>query len=151
MYRPNFCTGCGAPFERRRWRFWPCRSFCSVCAKEFRRARIILPLLASVALFGGGFLAGRANRSAPPLLIIEQRKADAVTADGNFQSGLQPVSAMPIKADERLSAAQETVYICGARTKRGTPCSRKVRGTGRCWQHRGKAAMLPAAKLIVPS
>jgi hypothetical protein len=24
-----------------------------------------------------------------------------------------------------------------------------VRGTGRCWQHRGRAAMLPAAKLIV--
>lgn len=122
-----------------------------MCAKEFRQAQIILPLLASLALFGGGFLAGRANRSAPPPLIIERREASAVTASGSSQSGLQPASATGIKADEHLSAAQETVSICGARTKRGTPCSRKVRGTGRCWQHRGKAAMLPAARLIVPS
>jgi hypothetical protein len=50
---------------------------------------------------------------------------------------------------ERPTDPDEIVSICGARTQRGTPCSRRVRGTGRCWQHRGRGAMLPAAKLIV--
>jgi hypothetical protein len=43
------------------------------------------------------------------------------------------------------------VAICGARTKKGTPCQRRVRGgVGRCWQHRGKPAILPPSKLVVP-
>lgn len=29
-----------------------------------------------------------------------------------------------------------TTGTCGARTKDGTPCKRKVAGGGRCWQHR---------------
>jgi hypothetical protein len=28
--------------------------------------------------------------------------------------------------------------ICGARTKSGKPCQRKVKGGGFCWQHRDK-------------
>jgi len=42
---------------------------------------------------------------------------------------------------------EETVYFCGAPTKKGTPCSRRVRGGGRCWQHQGQNAMLPPEKL----
>ena len=42
----------------------------------------------------------------------------------------------------------ETIYFCGAQTKKGTLCSRRVKGGGRCWQHAGQAAMLPQAKLI---
>ena len=151
MYQPKFCAECGATIKSKRWHFWRSRNFCSMCAKEFRRAQIIPPLLVSVALFGGGFLAGRIGRPPAPTLIIERREAAAATAGGNAQSGSQPVTITPAKIDEHLTASQETVSICGARTKRGTPCSRKVRGTNRCWQHRGKAAMLPASKLIVES
>jgi hypothetical protein len=50
---------------------------------------------------------------------------------------------------ERPTDPNEIISICGARTKKGTPCQRRVRGTGRCWQHRGMNAMLPASKLIV--
>lgn len=42
---------------------------------------------------------------------------------------------------------KEAVYFCGAETKKGTPCSRKVKGGGRCWQHTGRAAMLPENQL----
>jgi hypothetical protein len=42
----------------------------------------------------------------------------------------------------------ESVYFCGAQTKKGTLCSRRVKGGGRCWQHAGQSAMLPQAKLI---
>ena len=42
----------------------------------------------------------------------------------------------------------EPVYFCGAQTKKGTPCSRRVKGGGRCWQHKDKEAMLPQEELI---
>jgi hypothetical protein len=47
------------------------------------------------------------------------------------------------------SPPAEDVYICGARTKKGTPCSRRVHGPVRCWQHKGARAMLPPEKLLV--
>lgn len=52
---------------------------------------------------------------------------------------------------KRETAAVETdkVYYCGATTKKGTPCSRKVKGGGRCWQHKGQEAMLAQEKLLI--
>lgn len=41
------------------------------------------------------------------------------------------------------------VYFCGAETKKGSPCSRRVKGGGRCWQHSGQSAMLPESKLLL--
>ncbi len=45
-------------------------------------------------------------------------------------------------------AESETTYFCGAQTKKGTPCSRRVKSGGRCWQHVGQPAILPPEKLI---
>lgn len=45
-------------------------------------------------------------------------------------------------------AAAQTVYFCGALTKKGTPCSRRVKGGGRCWQHKGQDALFPPEILI---
>ncbi len=47
------------------------------------------------------------------------------------------------------SLVPEVVYLCGAKTKKGTPCSRKVKGSVRCWQHLGQEAMLPAKELKI--
>lgn len=49
---------------------------------------------------------------------------------------------------ETKTAEIETTYFCGAATKKGNPCSRRVKGGGRCWQHAGQAAILPPEKLI---
>lgn len=46
------------------------------------------------------------------------------------------------------STQEEIVYFCGARTKKGTPCARRMRAGGRCWQHEGQPAMLPPEKLV---
>ena len=43
----------------------------------------------------------------------------------------------------------EPVYFCGAATKKGSPCSRRVKGGGRCWQHEGKDAMLAEKELLI--
>ena len=53
------------------------------------------------------------------------------------------------KSADRQNPASEAVYFCGAQTKKGTPCSRRVKGGGRCWQHAGQPAMLPPEKLLI--
>ncbi len=49
----------------------------------------------------------------------------------------------------RQNEKKDPVYFCGAETKKGTPCSRRVKGGGRCWQHEGKVAMLPDKQLSI--
>jgi hypothetical protein len=47
------------------------------------------------------------------------------------------------------NAVPEAVYVCGVKTKKGMPCSRKVKGSGRCWQHVGQEPMLPQKDLRI--
>lgn len=163
MYKPNFCAECGARIERTRWRIWTSRRFCSACDKRFRKARLALPLVASVTLFGVGFVAGRSGRPTPPPLIIERdqptipsvlpqitsRPTEMREGKAGTPPSPEPHDSPSGTANERPTDPNEIVSICGARTKKGTPCSRRVRGTGRCWQHKGMPAMLPPSKLIV--
>ena len=164
MYKPNFCVECGARIERKRWRLWTSRRFCPDCEKRFQKSRLVLPLMICATLVSIGFVVGRARRPAPPPVIIERSQLSALApsqaasqpAGANAERINAPQPAEPRygpsgTANERPTDPNEIVSICGARTKKGTPCSRRVRGTGRCWQHRGKPAMLPPAKLIVPA
>ncbi len=167
MYRPNFCAECGARIERARWRLWTSRRFCPSCEGRFRGARVVAPLAASIALLISAFAAGRLTRPAPPPLVINRMTPPASSAPAGASrqattqapanpanSAAKPDASAPrYGADgtpgERPTDPDEIVSICGARTKKGTPCSRRVRGTGRCWQHLGRPAMLPPSKLVV--
>ena len=60
----------------------------------------------------------------------------------------EPV-AKTIDKGQVVREVSEPSYYCGAETKKGTPCSRKVKGKKRCWQHEGREAMLPQSKLAV--
>jgi hypothetical protein len=154
MYKPNFCSECGTKLLRLRWYLWTSRKFCNGCARRLRKARILPPLFASLALLSLGYLTGRSRSPAPPPLII-QRRADSPVSDGDI-SRSNPESSSSgsenkskdAKNAATVSAAEE-VYLCGARTKKGTPCSRRVHGPVRCWQHKGMPAMLPQEKLLV--
>jgi hypothetical protein len=76
--------------------------------------------------------------------------SDAVASRTETETGALSQKAPAAKqnlSDESQNSAPETVYFCGAQTKKGTPCSRRVKGGGRCWQHTGQPAMLPAVKL----
>ena len=45
------------------------------------------------------------------------------------------------------TTSDEPVYFCGAMTKKGTPCSRRVKSRGgRCWQHSGRTAAAETQK-----
>ena len=143
MYRPNFCSECGVKIVRLHWHLWTSRRFCDDCARLLRRERWKISLITALLLLSLGFVAGRAGRQKPPPLII-QRSANSPlfkneAAGSSGQSGSN--SSSPV--------LEEVSYICGARTKKGTPCSRRVHQPGRCWQHKGMKAMLPEEKLVV--
>jgi hypothetical protein len=166
MYKPNFCSECGERIARARFHLWTNRRFCSDCSPRLRKSQIVSSLITAAVLVGAGFGAGRAGRPPSPPLILEQRQLPALAApaenDGasrehaHSQTGGAP-SAGQVElsygpdgsATERPTDPNETVSICGARTKKGTPCSRRVRGTGRCWQHKGMPAMVPVEKLVI--
>ncbi|HKY29100.1 MAG TPA: hypothetical protein VJM12_14265 [Pyrinomonadaceae bacterium] len=116
------------------------------------------PFLAAVVLLCIGMVAGRAGRPAPPPLIIERQansSLDNDDADDNpedtdissTKEGSSDTSGQGRSPDSESAMAEEIEYTCGARTKKGTPCSRRVYGPVRCWQHKGKPAMLPQEKL----
>ncbi len=165
MYRPNFCSECGAKIIRLHWRPWSSRKFCDVCAVRLRKERFILPLAAASALMGVGMVAGRAGRPAPPPLIIErhtdspffEERSDAseqpdVSSDksGSEKAGAAGLGSSSARANSfDTESTGEVVYICGARTKKGKPCSRRMRAPVRCWQHKGMPAMLPNEKLVM--
>ncbi|MBD0372743.1 MAG: hypothetical protein ICV60_18005 [Pyrinomonadaceae bacterium] len=165
MYKPNFCAECGEKITRTRWRFWTSRSFCQNCEGRHQRARILLPLIAAAALLSLGLLVGRATRTLetpPPLTVQRGELPVAPSVNGTDAEGEasadsatnaapkpEPKYGPNGTATERPTDPEEVVSICGARTQKGTPCQRRVRGTGRCWQHRGMPAILPQGKLII--
>lgn len=105
--------------------------------------------MAGMVLVVGGYLAGRAGRGhPPPPLVIERAEP---------RGAVVPLSAAAAQRNENTlempggppPESGEMVSICGARTQKGKPCSRRVRGIGRCWQHKDKPAMLPSARLVI--
>jgi hypothetical protein len=133
-YRPNFCSECGDKIVRLHWRVWTSRRFCDRCFSRFRRTHWLQRAFVTIAIALFGILIGRGGKHQSPPLII-QRSAGVATQN---QTTAQPPAA-PV----------EQTYRCGARTKKGTPCSRRVHGPVRCWQHKGAKAMLPPEKLLV--
>jgi len=155
---------------RLRWHLWTSRRFCNDCARRLRKVRLAPALLAALALISAGYVAGRMRRPAPPPLTIERRSnsplGDGVPGSSNAQSSTSRSStthsAVGPGGDSAASPGSSTavvdpttadtalaVYTCGARTQKGTPCSRRVHGPVRCWQHKGRPAMLPQEKLLI--
>jgi len=143
LYKPNFCAECGTRVERAHWRVWTNRRFCANCAGRFRKGRIITPLVLCAALISGGFLLGRAVRhAAPPLIVgrgelslapvpqeaVALRKGEG-TESAHPAPRPEPAYGPDGTPGERPTDPDEIISICGARTKKGTPCQRRVRGT----------------------
>ena len=74
----------------------------------------------------------------------------ALQNKANRQVTQKPANLPKLKetSNSQISVT-EPVYFCGAQTKKGTPCTRRVKNGGRCWQHSGQPAMLPKEKLVV--
>ena len=176
LYKPNFCCHCGEKVERMQWKLWTSQRFCENCEKDFRREEwsptFLLGLSMLFGLIGfGSFLKTpekpltigtnqfgirssnrtqnvKALRNGPdPNVPNTERPGPAMNQDSAKEGPQKPQKAALNDQPQDLSA--EPVYFCGAQTKKGTACTRKVKGGGRCWQHAGQPAMLPKEKLVI--
>ena len=155
-YRPNFCCECGNKIVRLRWFVWTNRRFCDKCSRAFARSYGLRLSLIIFVFFFAAVLLGRGCRRAPPPLIIERSvNSGAISAavsgsnpGATSASNASSASVTP-NTPHPSPAPPVDLYTCGARTKKGTPCSRRVHGPVRCWQHKGARAMLPQEKLRI--
>jgi hypothetical protein len=173
LYRPKFCCECGEKIERIDWKLWTNRRFCEVCEAEYKlsdiipKAGVVFCILLSI--FGlGSYLQSRPaddlpaiKRPATTARPIPLNKLSNIGTTDNTTVQSQPIQqpAVPSpllsgrSADQKSAATgtirPESIYFCGAATKKGTPCTRRVKGNIRCWQHLGQPAMLPAEKLLI--
>ena len=142
----NFCTHCGNRLRReeRRWAWlphwrWACQ--CQDCQAMLRPRRRPYRRLALVLL------------CAALIVLVARWAVKSPTRGENVRMG-GPVSAIDATA-RRIPEAQEgegmggdqagvetekepapETHYCGALTRRGTPCRRRVRPGERCAQHR---------------
>ena|SRR5215208_205433 len=130
----KFCSECGEQFKASRASSLPIGSFCARCAPRFPSARLlfIAALLLSAAL---GYAIGRHTTPRQPFYLIG-------TPIELNENGARPSSNRNSSdsAGQRKQAtsSDKVEGICGAPTKSGRPCKRKVSGEGYCWQHRDK-------------
>lgn len=160
LYRPNFCCHCGEKVVRNKWQFWTSRKFCVDCENDHRGnewwGRIIAGIAVLVGVFGlGSYLKGpdiATTRKITPTLLAPANKDQVVSPNDNaaLDKADEPANASVVKTPgaKKVNPLFDGDYICGARTKQGKPCPRRVKERIRCWQHRGQPAMLPDDKLV---
>lgn len=170
LYRPNFCCNCGEKIERADWNLLTSRRFCDPCRAELSVADWAPKILTAIVLLAGFALissfskpSAQSAKSEVMLPPVETARSTPVLRDSNSNTTLPlqvqsqpptiPGSAttsntVQANVQPRSVKSSEVVYFCGALTKKGTPCSRRVKNAGdRCWQHAG----MPAAVEIGPN
>jgi len=87
----------------------------------------------------------------PEQKLASEKRVDRANAHTQADETQKAMPPSNVNRDTGAVVAQaaEQPYYCGARTKKGTPCSRKVKGNVRCFQHIGMPAMLPTEQLKV--
>jgi hypothetical protein len=167
FYRPHFCCHCGEKIIRTKWTALTSRRFCEFCAIE-QKQHDLIPRAAAIAilLFGAAGLTaflgggGATSNDRAASAKVRSSKADQSQTAANTKAtngsrlNTSPQTVGPTE-DPRVSnsnagnsvqrapqrnSSTETVYYCGAMTKKGTPCTRRVKSPGRCWQHLGQPA-----------
>ena len=177
LFRPSFCANCGEKIERVEWRVWTSRRFCQVCETEFKghdlipRAIVGLGILAGIFGVGGYLKSGPSTpdslalrqprkfvEQAPPAVQMPIGNANLAKQDvvnppqqGNLSANAKPLVGQQIASQPPQAKQTDDVpmYYCGAETKKGTPCTRRVKGNIRCYQHAGMQAMLSVEKLRI--
>ena len=166
LYKPQYCCNCGEKIERIEWNLLTSRRFCAVCFEEHKRHDYLIRSVviggALGLVFGLGAFLGGGRPSAEPVQTLSSSPAllrnasreqnlsgttvktatpnnqEQAVVDAQTQTGAAVPSSSPDSPAKRVNG---TVHYCGALTKKGTPCSRKVKGPGlRCFQHEGKPA-----------
>src|SRR5262249_31968953 len=132
FYQANFCAECGNALKPR-FSLGP-RYFCAECEAHMGRRVYFKPLAG--LLLCGTLAVFALNRTLTP----------GPNAQPNAGASTPAVSARDTVTARNPEPKPETVerVMCGARTKKGTPCRRLVPPGQRCAQHRGMASLLEA-------
>jgi len=158
LYKPNFCCNCGEKIERTDWNLLTSRRFCEACAAENKRHDCLPQLTVAggllAVMFGIGTLFGGGREqpapvhtlNASPALLKPEApaarsvdKSEAPQAAPASPKSLTQSTGEQVSQSAAVTEAPAKTYYCGALTKKGTPCSRKVKAAGsRCYQHEGK-------------
>ena len=174
FYKPNFCAECGEKIERVEWKLWTSRRFCDDCAAPLETSIRWKTGIAAVCLLIVGVCAGQIGRfTQKPVALANVQTLAATNPSSNAARSNQNLTTAnsqtaltnsTANSPVQTSAAQnktavnpppvvaiqtEAAYYCGAKTQKGTICTRRVKGGGRCWQHIGKPAMLPQERLLI--
>ncbi len=154
MPKANFCAECGERLSKKGWRARLRARVCDSCARRLGSFAAFRGLIVLALIAGAAYSLGRYVRPAPPPLII-QRLANSPLPDGPVDLNgpyTEKTKSTGANQNETATAPDDEVYICGARTKKGTPCRRRVHFAGeRCYQHKGMPAMVGIEKLIIKS
>lgn len=160
LYRPKYCCNCGEKIVRAEWSLWNSRRFCELCETEFKGAdylpRVLVASGLVLSLFGFSSLFTRSQEGVaatgsipkaalkPAATLKQVQTAPAEMPTGSPRSDISDsaVVSAPKTIEQpgtSASSSDAPAYYCGALTKKGTPCSRKVKVKGtRCWQHADK-------------
>jgi hypothetical protein len=162
FFRPNFCSNCGERVERARWGVFTSRRFCQVCESEYKGQDLIPRAIVAGGLIFGIFGLGAYLKSGPageglafrervsPVETVSAKTTHSPELASPAQSKPQQLADVTQRqAEPPVKVVAEEQYFCGAETKKGTPCSRRVKGNVRCYQHTGMPAMATAAKLRI--
>lgn len=174
LYQPKFCCHCGEAIERVEWTLLTSRRFCTVCASVQKHYDLVPRAVLAAGLIGGlfgmsGFVTRQSDERSQPPQIVSAKPALSVakqlsvapstaSSDRPSTTPAKPNDQSPLTNQGRPAPIQnkvkadesEAVYFCGAATKKGTPCSRRVKTPGRCWQHVGQPSMVANTK-VAPS
>ena len=114
-----------------------------------RRPESELPPLRQPTPYYSSALPPAANQ-----IQLQQQTYEQYPSPVVMPSQQSPPSAAPPPLIQRpVARVEQAVHYCGAETKKGTPCARRVKGPTRCYQHAGMPAMAistepaPAIKL----
>ena len=164
FYRPKFCCHCGEKISRAKWLPWTSRRFCEFCEVEQMQHEILPKAVIAVALFVGaaGVVSYFGSSATSPSAKTKADAADEIHElkrpvanrdkpkdEATAVQTSPPVNvpdATKLQREPKSIPSTEPVYYCGALTRKGTPCTRRLKTKGRCWQHIGQPSVEDAPK-----
>jgi hypothetical protein len=161
LYRPKYCCNCSEKIERDDWRLWTSRRFCALCETEYKPydllPRVVVIMGIAFVLFGiGSYFRSPDPGPRQQLFTTSARpsqKLKPATLSTTPESGTNaPVRTGAGEGESQINeqpkkekhTSDERVFYCGAITRKGSPCTRRVKKQGFCWQHAKSSQIAPA-------
>ena len=140
MPAARFCSVCGEKLKLKPAVVFFLRSYCGRCAPRLARARVLV-LAIPILFLAIGFAIGNYSKSREPFQFVGAPIDTAMNTAASIPTAAVPApgrGGSVARSNEVMNAPATIETICGAMTKSGRPCQRKVKSGGRCWQHKDK-------------